>query len=510
MKSSPHVQMLAVVTVLIAILAFVPACPQPDDPGPARTGDKQEDLVRFPAVMPTLKDRLARHMHLLSAGNPAELLSSLDRLGRIGEPAIAAIEKAIAERGPENPRFVANALRALDVIASPRAESIVLAHVDSPNGTIKRAALDAIGSCGAGRALAALVPALGHAELGIVARAFRALERLKPAGCGAILLERLDSLDTNIKVPAIRLLGELGEKTALPRLRSIIKGDAPVWVRLEAVKAMHALGDDSGLDLVAEDARDATDAAWAARMGILFDFGRPEARLRVAEALASSEPGPREMAQRMSMVFPAAGSPPTALLTMLGKLEGNALAAGLEQTSLWLKAGSEPVETFVIGILSSPDRDILSRVLAARLLVASERPGTLDLVRDQLLAHPGSDSGPQSLAHGLAASLEGGGDEGLARLRDVLESDHRVAVLGALQALSARRESAEIAAVVSLLEHEDAAIRRAAVSVLAQFGTVAEIAALKAAFARESDTDMRRAIAAVARHILVLGPEDVR
>ena len=179
----------------------------------------------------------------LKTNDERELDAAIKKLGKIGEPAIPALMKALQDKNLLVRRSAADVLRQIGRPAIPD----LAKALNNPNADVRSNAAYALGRIGAEAktALPQLVPLLQDSNADVRSNAAYALGRIGAEAKTALpqLVPLLKDSDANVRSNAAYALGSIGAeaKTALPQLVPLLK-DSNADVRSNAAYALGGIG----------------------------------------------------------------------------------------------------------------------------------------------------------------------------------------------------------------------------------------------------------------------------
>ncbi len=159
----------------------------------------------------------------------------------------------------------------------PEATARLEPFLGNPDGSVRAAALAALGTANPAAAHGRALEMTGDPDAAVRAACARLLGRSQDAAGAAALERMLQDGEARVRVPAAEALGAIDDTAAVPALARALD-DATVNVRLAALGALARIGPAPALDAVA--ARLENDAAWEVRAGAasaLAEAAVPEA-----------------------------------------------------------------------------------------------------------------------------------------------------------------------------------------------------------------------------------------
>jgi len=188
-------------------------------------------------------EEIASLIDKLKTNDERELDAAIKKLGKIGEPAIPALMKALQDKNLLVRRSAADVLRQ---IGPPAIPALVKALKDS-DANVRSFAAYVLGKIGAQAqtALPQLFPLLQDSNAKVRSSAASALEGIGAEAKTALpqLVPLLKDSDANVRSSAASALGKIGAeaKTALPQLVPLLK-DSDANVRSSAASALGKIG----------------------------------------------------------------------------------------------------------------------------------------------------------------------------------------------------------------------------------------------------------------------------
>jgi HEAT repeat protein len=179
----------------------------------------------------------------LKTNDERELDAAIEKLGKIGEPAIPALMKALQDTNLQVRRSAAEVLRQ---IGPPAIPALTKAFKDS-DANVRSGAASALGSMGAEAktVLPQLVPLLKDSDAYVRRNAADALGSMGAEAKTALpqLVPLFKDSDANVRGNAAFAVGRMGAeaKTALPQLLPLLK-DSDAGVRIYAADAVGSIG----------------------------------------------------------------------------------------------------------------------------------------------------------------------------------------------------------------------------------------------------------------------------
>lgn len=408
---------------------------------------------------------------LASIGAP-DVLDALFDLLREPDAAVrhAAIGALNSLGHPETPHRVASLLRGDDPRGRESAVRIagyfgypeyvdeVLARCDDPEEAVRRAAVEQFPHLKAEAALDRLVRSLTADQPRVRAAAAGALADVE--GAGPALTAALRDPDLWVRYFAARSLGAQRYEPAFEALEAAASSDPVAHVRIAAAEAIGAIGGPKAASALADRARDADPAiaAAAARgLGMLRD---PAALPPLVELLHSADVSCRRAA--MDALAARGDREAVAALRWTAGIEGEegaaAATAALGRVAASLAEGAE---------------------LAVDALV-------------ELCADP-------SVADAAAAALARVPEAYVDRVAQGLSHPHESVRRTTIEALTRRKSPRASAFVRQALDHEDAAVREAAVMALDRVGSRGLLETFKRMAAEDPSPEVRRAASTAVR-----------
>ncbi|MCI0585718.1 MAG: HEAT repeat domain-containing protein [Planctomycetes bacterium] len=386
-----------------------------------------EQVARIPGLVRRLADArgedLLRLLEELHEVGTREALPALHLL-LADETRVAGLEAAIERSDPFDQPMFRSALRGY---ALPELEPDLLALAHGPHALLRRGAVEALGDLGTPRSLEALRELKGHPDPETAAAALRGLERSDArVGIEELLrLARDPSGAPERREEAVRILGERGERRAVPDL----------------------------VDLLAEPSL-CTDAA-----GALGAFRAPEA----APALRALLEPPFYMGDSVAWALArcAPGAARETLLRILGEPKASEVTKGAVLAGL--RGSKDPsVARLALALVSSPSSNFLvvEAIPFLELLPAGEAAPVLSarLESDAVVGAP-------RVAAQTLARLGGPGREALRRLadREGIAPGVRAAALAALARVA---EPSDGERALRYVEDREPAVRGAGLRLL--------------------------------------------
>jgi len=186
---------------------------------------------------------IASLIEKLKTNDERELDAAIKKLGKIGEPAIPALMKALQDKNLLVRRSAAEALKQIGRPAIP-ALAKALKNSDANVRTMAAGALGSIGA-EAKTALPQLVPLLQDSDADVRSNAAEALGGIGAEAKTALpqLVPLLKDSDADVRSNAAEALGRIGAeaKTALPQLVPLLQDSAPK-VRSSVAEALGRIG----------------------------------------------------------------------------------------------------------------------------------------------------------------------------------------------------------------------------------------------------------------------------
>lgn len=294
-----------------------------------------QDLMPEPVVHFKIAAHWQAQIHLLTDGTPDQLIEALgadDEQGAImaalaliqlGTDAVPALLKALGD--PANVRLRQRCIWPLRMIGDTRAvEPLIAALTYDDDAKVRRYAAWTLGILGDERAVKPLIDAFNDPDTRVRWDAAVALEKIKPAAVGAllmalyygaplmrigainalawmrhpialrVLIEMLRDSDPDVRVQAIIALGWLGDARAVEPLLDRLHDESDE-VRMQAAAALGWIGSPQAVTPLVERMEEHTQWVPAAAIEALSQFDTPLATQTLAAAAHS---GPDEVRQR--------------------------------------------------------------------------------------------------------------------------------------------------------------------------------------------------------------------
>jgi HEAT repeat protein len=174
-----------------------------------------------------------------------------------------------------------NAIEALVHVAPQEGLPVFRAALHAPTPMVRFAGLVALGTVRDRAARDTIESASRDADPHVRLAAAFATYRCGQADRANVLLQALhDSLDENLRADAALLIGQLGERAALKRLRAAL-GDRSNKVRVQVLAAMANLGDQDAVDELI-DASQGDSVSRVIALQTLADLGEERAKSALA------------------------------------------------------------------------------------------------------------------------------------------------------------------------------------------------------------------------------------
>jgi HEAT repeat protein len=186
---------------------------------------------------------IASLIEKLKTNDGRELDAAIEKLGKIGEPAIPALMEALQDKNLQVRRSAADVLRQI----GPPAIPALAKALKNSDANVRSSAASALGRIGAEAKTARpqLVFLLKDSDANVRSNAASALEGIGAEAQTALpqLVPLLKDSDANVRSNAASALGSLGAeaKTALPQLVPLLK-DSDAHVRDSAASALGKIG----------------------------------------------------------------------------------------------------------------------------------------------------------------------------------------------------------------------------------------------------------------------------
>jgi len=186
---------------------------------------------------------IASLIEKLKTNDEMELDAAINKLRKIGEPALPALMEALQDKNLQVRRSAADVLRQ---IGRPAIPALAKALKNS-DANVRRSAAYALGKMGAEAktALPQLVPLLNDSDAKVRSNAAFALEGIGAKAKTAVpqVVRLLKDSDANVRSRAASALGAIGAeaKTAVPQLVPLLK-DSDAKVRSRAASALGRIG----------------------------------------------------------------------------------------------------------------------------------------------------------------------------------------------------------------------------------------------------------------------------
>lgn len=166
-------------------------------------------------------------------------------LGKIGHSAgTQALVKALADPDPIVRQFSAWSLGQIGEAVNTDAAIALVSALGDGDMAVKQAAAKALGNIGIrDPIIPLLIEGLKVGEVKSRRAVVEALMQLEGKSAYPVLVDALADPDPSVRQGAIAALGELGDRQALPKFRTLLLKDQNVGVRAEAAYRLGKLGD---------------------------------------------------------------------------------------------------------------------------------------------------------------------------------------------------------------------------------------------------------------------------
>ena len=433
-------------------------------------------------------------------------LEAIAALGALGDTGTLPALLRIVQTGPDDVRLAA--IDALGQLGAPAAVAALAPLARKrPSDEPGRHALLALGQIASGPALDVLIDRLREPPVSQEVK-----EALRRAGAAAVppLVAQLDraghGASTATVTAAVMILGAIGDRRATAALAGLVDRKHPA--AFEALPVLAMLKDPAALVTLVRATRDEDPDLRRLAFEALLAIGDPGGAAALDAGLVDADPGARRAALRLvarlgtrsaaadvlaSVSAEDAGVRRDALaaLTALGVVPPGTLAALLVAAQRLDRSdaggGDPPGEAAALGdaleaASTEADRATLAKA-AFHALAAARQPLLRGLVAALTRGPPPA---PDSISPASLLALVQGGDGAGGALAEVA-ADALVAA-----GLSARDEAALIAA----FDGAEPAVRARLLPALAEIGTAATLAHLRAVLEDGNETDEVRAAAA--------------
>ena len=444
-------------------------------------------------------ERVALAVRVLEHEAPSEQAHAIRTLEGHRAEAVPALIAAARERGPANPHLLYNILGALRQIGDPAATPLAAKALaeggrDYP---LRRRAAQTIGACGGPKAKEALLAALPTNYIPLAIDVINALVALKATDAGPAILARGKTMPEIRPIVLHVLSTSLAGSVAPDDLAAIVPDDASVALRSTYLEARGRLGDESAwAKLEAMLAAADSPELRIDVLGRLVAAGRPAGRREVEKLVGSDDPRLRAAALDLALGVP--GLAPERIVESLGPREDRLAVFG-RLKRIGPRMGEKTIRDAVTARFLDPEENPSVRVVAANALAESGSPEAWAPLLARLEA--GGDSGDaDSLTHSIGCALARA-EGAVPRLIELVASDDPGTARGALAGLVRAGGRPAAAAAKGWLGRPERDARLEAAGVLGLIGTAADLGPMKAAWERERDPDVRRALAAAAERI---------
>ena len=154
---------------------------------------------------------------------------------------------------------------------------------------IRAAALRGAVLCDRAGGMKVLSNMLHDNEFCVFAMALRVAAGMKEHEVTGLLVSEAGKLPADRVVPVVKILGQRGDKAALPLLLEMAKkGEKDV--RLEAIQSVGEIGDASAVPVIVELMQDKNDAIGRAAATVVANLPGPEVDAKIVKILESPEP----------------------------------------------------------------------------------------------------------------------------------------------------------------------------------------------------------------------------
>ncbi len=177
-------------------------------------------------------------------------------------------------------------------------------------------------------------------EFCVFAMALRVSVEMKDKKVTGVLVSEVGRLAADRVVPVVKILGQRGDKAALPRLLEMAKkGEKDV--RLEAIQSVGEIGDASAVPVLVDLMQDKNDAIGRAAATVVANLPGPEVDAAIVKILESPEPALRLKMLEIAGQRRVAGAMPALLRTMSDRDASIRTAAAKSYVELAGAAGSQ-------------------------------------------------------------------------------------------------------------------------------------------------------------------------
>ncbi|MGA2502338.1 MAG: HEAT repeat domain-containing protein, partial [Tepidisphaeraceae bacterium] len=220
-------------------------------------------------------------------------------------------------------------------------------------------------------------------EFGVFAMALRLAVEMEGKEVTGELVAEVGKLAADRVVPVVKILGERGDKAALPLLLEMAKkGEKDV--RLEAIQSVGEIGDASAVPVLVELMQDKNDTVGRAAATVVTNLPGPAVDAAIVKILESPEPVLRLKMLEIAGQRRVAAAAPALLKTMSDKDAAVRMAAAKSYVEL---AGAAGIPLLIDRLMKSTDGGeigLYERLLGSVVPMAGDKDGCTGKLLDAL------------------------------------------------------------------------------------------------------------------------------
>lgn len=451
----------------------------------------------LPEGAPGVGERIDFGVELLERGDIWQVKWASALLGRIGEPAVDPLAKAMLEKLPTNPEFVRNALFVFGRdLPAPGAVPAIEEVVRGPDPSLRRDAAKALGNTRSEKAIGPLLRLVGADDFAVAGAALEEYGRLPAVPAARALREAFpEGVNEAMRMRAVTEIGKsLPPEEAGPFLLRLTKADAPE-IAVGAAAALARIGRPEGRKILLE----------------LLEAGLPRALEIHALAPLAEEGNPAALPRLLEIAREPLVPGGLQAVNLLGEyhveeawnllrgLAGSGLDDAVRSDALYqlVRAGAPDARELLRDRLASEDPE--DRTLAAFVYPRLDEPEAAKAVAAAVRTEEDPEVRAQLLKALAILARPEGQEAALAALEEEKEPIPSKATLAvnAAAALLAMPElsDAVLSRLAGLAREGIPSVRIQAATVLGRHGTSAEARAALASMFESDYPDVRMAAA---------------
>lgn len=267
-------------------------------------------------------------------------------------------------------------------------------------------------------------------ELCVYAMALRVAAEMKDKNVTDVLVSEVGRLAADRVIPVVRILGQRGDKAALPLLLEMAN-NGEKDVRLEAIQSVGEIGDASAMPVLVVLMQDKNDAIGRAAATVVANLPGPEVDAAIVKILESPVPALRLKMIEMAGQRRVASAMPALLSTMSDKDVSIRTAAAKSYVEL---AGAGGIPVLIESLMKSTDGaeiGLYEGLLGSVFPMAGDKDACAAKLVDAL-----AKAGPAVKPALLRTLRVAGGPDALKAVRGAVDDPNKEVHTAALRALS--------------------------------------------------------------------------